>query len=104
MSVKYCPYATQKILYIFSFKASKALKSTLCLGVLFTILSNNTIYIYNSLLAIATRQAAILIKDIKDIKDKLGAIYKAYSKTIKDKINKVNKTKLLELLAEKIIK
>ena len=55
----------------------------------------------------------ILTKDIKkaqlssqveDIKDKLGAIFKAYSKAAKDKADKVDKTKLLELLAEAIIR
>jgi len=43
--IKYYPYAAQKILYIFSLKASKASKSTLSLGVLFTILLSGAVYI-----------------------------------------------------------
>jgi len=41
---------------------------------------------------------------IKDIKDKLGAVFKACSKTTKDRADKVDKTKLLELLAEEVIR
>jgi hypothetical protein len=41
---------------------------------------------------------------VEDIKDKVGAIFKAYSKTAKDKADKVDKTKLLELLAKKVIR
>jgi hypothetical protein len=41
---------------------------------------------------------------VEDIKDKVGAIFKAYSKTAKDKADKVDKTKLLELLAEEVIR
>jgi hypothetical protein len=44
---------------------------------------------------------------IKDIKNKLGAVFKARGETAKDKADKadkVDKTKLLELLAEEVIK
>ena len=59
------------------------------------------------------QEAVVLIKGIKeawpssqieDIKDKLGTVFKAYSKTAKDKADEVNKTKLLKLLAEKVIR
>ena len=43
-----------------------------------------------------------LSKDIKE--DKFRAIFKACSKIAKDKVDKVNKTKLLELLAEEVIR
>jgi len=63
--------------------------------------------------SIATQQAMVLIKDIKeawpssqreDIKDELGAVFKACSGTTKNKADKADKTKLLELLAEEVIK
>jgi hypothetical protein len=41
---------------------------------------------------------------VEDIKDKVGAIFKACGKTAKDKADKVDKTKLLELLAEEVIR
>ena len=41
---------------------------------------------------------------MEDIKDKLEAIFKAHSEAAKDKADKVDKTKLLELLAEVIIR
>jgi hypothetical protein len=55
----------------------------------------------------------VLIEDIKeawlssqreDIKDELGAVFKARGKTTKDKADEVDKTKLLELLAEEVIR
>jgi len=44
----------------------------------------------------------VLIKDI--IEDELEAVFKARGETAKDKVDKVDKTKLLELLAEKVIR
>jgi len=41
---------------------------------------------------------------MENIKDEIQAVYKPYSKTAKDKIDKVDKTKLLELLAEEVIR
>ena len=41
---------------------------------------------------------------IEDIKDESEAIFKARGKTTEDKADEVNKTKLLELLAEEIIR
>ena len=55
----------------------------------------------------------MLIKDIKeawlssqieDIKDELGAVFKARGETANNKADKVDKTKLLELLAEEVIR
>jgi hypothetical protein len=47
---------------------------------------------------------AWLSSQIEDIKDKLGAVFKARGETAKDKVDKVDKTKLLELLAEEVIR
>jgi len=41
---------------------------------------------------------------VEDIKDEVGAIFKAHGKAAKDKVDKVDKTKLLELLAEEVIR
>ena len=41
---------------------------------------------------------------MEDIKDELGAVFKACGEVTKDKADKVDKTKLLELLAEVIIR
>ena len=46
----------------------------------------------------------LVVVVIKDIKDELGAVFKAYSETTKDKVDEVDKTKLLELLAEEVIR
>ena len=72
-----------------------------------------TQYTHNSLSAVATQQAVVLIKDIdevqpssqiEDIKDESRAIFKACGETAEDKADKVNKTELLELSAEEVIK
>ena len=47
---------------------------------------------------------AWLSSQIEDIKDKLKAIFKARGETAEDKVDKVDKTKLLELLAEEVIR
>ena len=61
----------------------------------------------------ATQQAIAPTKDIKeawpssqveDIKDELGAVFKARGEAAEDKVDKVDETKLLELLAEAIIR
>ena len=44
----------------------------------------------------------MLIKDIRE--DELEAVFKARGETIKDEADKVDKTKLLELLAEEVIR
>jgi len=44
----------------------------------------------------------VQIKDIKE--DKLGAVFKARGETAKNKADKVDETKLLELLAEEVIR
>ena len=41
---------------------------------------------------------------MEDIKDKVRAIFKACGEAIKDKIDKIDKAKLLELLAEEVIR
>ena len=41
-------------------------------------------------------------EDIKE--EELGAVFKAYGETAKDKVDKVDETKLLELLAEEVIR
>ena len=41
---------------------------------------------------------------MEDIKDELKAVFKARGKATKDKADKVDKTKLLKILAEKIIR
>ena len=48
------------------------------------------------------QRAVVLIEDIKE--DELGAVVKAHSETAKNKADEVDKTKLLELLAEKVIR
>jgi hypothetical protein len=52
--------------------------------------------------SVAMQRAVVLIEDIKE--DELGAVVKAHSETAKDKADEVDKTKLLELLAEKVIR
>jgi hypothetical protein len=52
--------------------------------------------------SVAMQRAVVLIEDIKE--DELGAVVKAHSETTKNKADEVDKTKLLELLAEKVIR
>jgi len=50
---------------------------------------------------VAVQQVVMLSEDVED---KFGAVFKAYGETAKDKIDKVDKAKLLELLAEEVIR
>ena len=52
--------------------------------------------------SVATQQAVVLIEDVKE--NELGAVFKARGETAKDKADEVDKTKLLELLAEEVIR
>ena len=52
--------------------------------------------------SVTMRRAVVLIEDIKE--DELGAVVKAHNETAKDKADEVDKTKLLELLAEEVIR
>jgi hypothetical protein len=52
--------------------------------------------------SVAMQRAVVLIEDIKE--DELGADVKAHSETAKDKADEVDKIKLLELLAEEVIR
>ena len=55
--------------------------------------------------SVAMQRAVVLIEDIKE--DESGAAVKAHSETAKDKadeVDEVDKTKLLELLAERVIR
>jgi hypothetical protein len=47
---------------------------------------------------------AWLSSQIENIKDELRAVFKPRGEATKDKVDKVDKTKLLELLAEEVIR
>ena len=70
-----------------------------------------TQYTHDSLSAVATQQAVVLIGDVKeawpssqieDIEDESGAVFEARGETAEDEADEVDKTELPELLAEEV--
>ena len=72
-----------------------------------------TQYTHDSLSAVATQQAVVLIGDVKeawpssqieDIEDESGAVFEARGETAEDEADKVDDTELPELSAEELIR